>query len=51
MSLRGIVAITNKVKLRAAEREKGRLYKNDDIESKSKTTKAIELFCDGKSLT
>ena len=48
MSFRDIGAIINKLKLEA-ERERGQLDENDDIKSKSKTTQAIKLFCEGKT--
>jgi transposase len=47
MSFRDIWAITNKIKSEV-EREKGHLDEEDGIKSKSKTTKTIKLFCEGK---
>src|SRR5215831_9804157 len=47
MSFRDIGAITKKVKLKVdGERDQ---LKDDDIESKSKTTQAIKLFSEGNS--
>jgi transposase len=48
MSFRDIGTITKKIKSEV-ERERGHLDKNDDIKSKSKTTQAIKLFCEGKN--
>ena len=48
MSFRDIGAITKKIKSEV-ERERGHLDENDDIKSKSKTTQAIKLFCEGKN--
>jgi hypothetical protein len=49
MSLQGIVAITNKGKIASRTRKRSPVH-GDDIESKSKTTLPIKLFCDGRSL-
>ena len=48
MSFRDIGAITNRVKLEV-ERERGQLEEDDDIKSKSKTTRAIKLFSELES--
>jgi transposase len=48
MSFRDIGAITKKVKSEV-EQERGDLDHEDDIKSKSKTTQAIKLFCEGKN--
>jgi len=48
MSFIDIGAITKKLKLEV-EQERGHLDEDDDIKSKSKTTQAIKLFCEGKN--
>jgi hypothetical protein len=48
MSFRDIGVITHKVKSEV-ERERGHLDEDEDIKSKSKTTQAIKLFCEGKN--
>jgi len=48
MSFLDIGAITKKLKSEV-EQERGHLEEDDDIKSKSKTTQAIKLFCEGKN--